>query len=163
MYVLSNTNHLTFFINICACQKYAFGGDRAAGIGGRGADFCEIGTYTREVTNDSWGMLCLPLEGVKIEGDEYYDVLGTKDPTLGVALAEVEVFDNLTAGKPYVFKATSNQIKVTYYPETAVATEVPGNNIIGSFAGCTVPQGKYIINGQFVIIHNSKTYNALGF
>ena len=107
--------------------------------------FCEIGTYTRTVTDGDFGTLCLPWQGVKMEGGNYYDVLGTKDPVQGVALVELGESDNLTAGKPYVFKATSEQIKVTYYPETEVAEEVEGNNIIGSFAGCNVPEGKYII------------------
>ena len=57
----------------------------------------------------------------------------------------MEEGNQLTAGKPYVFKATSEQITVTYDPATQVAEEVEGNNIIGSFAGCSVPEGKYII------------------
>ncbi|MBQ0141440.1 MAG: hypothetical protein KBT06_01355 [Prevotellaceae bacterium] len=107
--------------------------------------FCEIGTYTRTVNDGDFGTLCLPWASVKLEGGIYYEVLGTKDPEQGVALVELGESDNLTAGKPYVFLATSAQIKVTYNPETEVAEEVVGNNIIGSFDGCNVPEGKYII------------------
>lgn len=102
--------------------------------------------YIRDVTNGSWGTLCLPWESIALEGGIFYDVLGTKDPTLGVALVELDATDQLTAGKPYVFKATSEQIKVTYDPTTEVEAPVDaGNHIIGSFTGCTVPQDMYII------------------
>lgn len=102
--------------------------------------------YTRDVTNGDWGTLCLPWESKALEGGIYYDVLGTKDPVQGVALVELDESDQLTAGKPYVFKATSEQIKVTYDPTTEVEAPVDaGNHIIGSFTGCTVPQDMYII------------------
>ncbi len=102
--------------------------------------------YTRDVTNESWGTICLPWESIALEGGDFYNVLGTKDAELGVALTPIEAPDQLEAGKPYVFKATSNQIKVTYDPTTEVEDSVyAGNHIYGSFAGCTVPNGKYII------------------
>lgn len=118
----------------------------------------EDAAYTRNVTNDSWGTICLPWASTQLEGGEFYNVLGTKDPMLGVAL---EPIDQLTAGKPYVFKATSSQIKVTYNPATEVEDEVEGNHIIGSFAGCNVPNGMYIIyNNLLYITDGSSTIGA---
>lgn len=103
----------------------------------------EDAAYTRDVANGSWETICLPWESTQLEGADFYNVLGTKDPTLGVAL---EPIDKLEAGYPYVFKATSDQIKVTYNPTTEVANPVDaGNHIIGSFAGCNVPEGMYIL------------------
>ncbi|MCQ2325207.1 MAG: InlB B-repeat-containing protein, partial [Paludibacteraceae bacterium] len=117
--------------------------------------------YTRDVTNGSWGTLCLPWESVKLEGGNYYDVLGTKHAEYGVALVELDESDQLTAGKPYVFKATSSQIKVTYNPATGVDNPVAGNHIIGSFADCNVPEGMYIIyNNLLYITDGSSTIGA---
>ncbi|MCQ2325681.1 MAG: hypothetical protein MJZ58_05760 [Paludibacteraceae bacterium] len=115
--------------------------------------FCEIGTYTRTVNDGDWGTLCLPWQGVKMEGGNYYDVHGTKDAEKGVALVELETTDDLVAGKPYVFRATSGEIKVIYYPETQVDNEVyDDNHLYGSFEGCDVPQDKYIIYNNMLYI-----------
>lgn len=123
--------------------------------------FCEIGTYTRDVADGSWGTLCLPWASAKLEGADFYNVLGTKHAEKGVALTPIEAPDQLEAGKPYVFKATSEQIKVTYDPSTEVEDEVEGNHIIGSFAGCTVPNGMYIIyNNLLYITNGSSTIGA---
>lgn len=124
--------------------------------------FCEIGTYTRDVADGSWGTLCLPWASVKLEGGDFYNVLGTKHAEKGVALTPIEAPDQLEAGKPYVFKATSEQIKVTYDPATEVAEEVyDDNHIIGSFTSCTVPNGMYIIyNNLLYITNGSSTIGA---
>ena len=111
-----------------------------------------VPVYTRNVTNGSWGTLCLPWESTALEGGDFYDVLGTKHAEYGVALVELDESDQLTAGKPYVFKATSSQIKVTYNPATEVEDEVEGNHIIGSFAERNVPNGMYIIYNNLLYI-----------
>ncbi len=102
--------------------------------------------YTRSVADGSWGTICLPWKSIAFEGALFYNVLGTKDAEKGIALEPIEEPNQLQAGKPYVFKATSNEIKVTYYATTAVANPVDaGNHIIGSFVECAVPNGMYII------------------
>ena len=117
--------------------------------------------YTRDVTDGSWGTLCLPWASIALEGGDFYDVLGTKHAEYGVALVELDESDQLTAGKPYVFKATSSQIKVTYNPATEVANPVvAGNHIIGSFAGCTVPKDMYIIYQD--LLYKSNGANTIG-
>ena len=116
--------------------------------------------YTRDVTNGSWGTICLPWESIALEGGDFYDVLGTKHAEYGVALVELDESDQLEAGKPYVFKATSSQIKVTYDPATEVEDEVEGNHIIGSFTGCNVPEGMYIIYQD--LLYKSNGANTIG-
>lgn len=116
--------------------------------------------YTRDVTNGSWGTICLPWESIALEGGIYYNVLGTKHAEYGVALVELGESDQLEAGKPYVFKATSEQIKVTYNPTTEVEDEVEGNHIIGSFTGCTVPKDMYIIYQD--LLYKSNGANTIG-
>ena len=116
--------------------------------------------YTRDVTNGSWGTICLPWESIALEGGIFYDVLGTKHAEYGVALVELGESDQLEAGKPYVFKATSEQIKVTYDPTTEVEDEVEGNHIIGSFTGCTVPKDMYIIYQD--LLYKSNGANTIG-
>jgi len=98
--------------------------------------------YTRDqLTAGDWGTICLPWSSTALEGATFYEALGTKNDK-GIALAEVSA---LEAGKPYVFNATATEIKVTYDKATEVTAEVAGNKCTGSFAGCNVPEGQYII------------------
>lgn len=101
-------------------------------------------TYTRDVKPDNWGTICLPWTSIALEGATFYNVLGTKDQTQGIAL---EPITQLEAGKPYVFKATSNKIIVTYDSKEPPKQEPidAGNHIIGSFTECPVTPGMYII------------------
>lgn len=101
-------------------------------------------TYTRDVKPDNWGTICLPWTSIALEGATFYNVLGTKDETQGIALEEINQLD---AGKPYVFKATSNKIIVTYDSKETQKQEPinAGNHIIGSFTECPVTPGMYII------------------
>ncbi len=118
--------------------------------------------YTRPATNGYWGTICLPWASLKLEGATFYNVLGTKDDEQGVALTGIEEPNQLEAGKAYVFKATSDLIKVTYDPTTEVEDSVYANNhIYGSFAGCTVPVDNYIIyNNLLYITDGSSTIGA---
>ena len=100
--------------------------------------------YTRDVKPDNWGTICLPWTSIALEGATFYNVLGTKDQTQGIALEEINQLD---AGKPYVFKATSDKIIVTYNSKETPKQEPinAGNHIIGSFIECPVTPGMYII------------------
>jgi len=126
-------------INVVAAGTYEFTCAANSTI----ADRFQVGepAYTREVTAGDWGTLCLPWASTALDGATYYETLGTKNDQ-GIALAEVSA---LEAGKPYVFQATAAEIKVTYNPSTKVTAEKAGEKCTGSFAGCTVPAGQYLI------------------
>ncbi len=114
--------------------------------------------YSRTVPKDHWGTICLPWQSTQLEGGTFYEVQGTKDPEQGIALTPI---DQLVAGKPYVFKATANQINVTYDPATEVNAEVEGNHIFGSFTECPVPSGMYILyNDLLYITYGSNAIDA---
>ena len=116
------------------------------------------GQYKRELTSGQYGTICLPWASVKLEGADFYNVLGTKDAEKGIALTPIT---QLEAGKPYVFKATSDQMIVTYNLSTAVDNPVDaGNHIIGSFEGCNVPKDMYIIYQD--LLYKSNGANTIG-
>lgn len=99
--------------------------------------------YTRSVTNGNFGTICLDKKMASFSGIEtLYEVAGFAEEK-GVALFPIEPNETI-AGKPYIFKANANQIKVAMAGE-AVRDTVPYNHFIGSFSGCNVPEGMYIL------------------
>lgn len=109
------------------------------------ANYLEI--YTRTVASGSYGTICLPNGSVKVEGAKFYEVTFKKD---GYIYAD-EV-TTLDAGMPYIFHATSTEIKV-YYNETT-ASAGSKNGVYGTFSDITdgdagttgnVLEGKYLL------------------
>ena len=107
----------------------------------------ETPDYTRTVASGSYGTICLPSGSSKVEGAKFYEVTYKKD---GYIYAD-EV-TTLVAGMPYIFHATSTEIKV-YYNETT-ATAGSNNGVYGTFSDITdgdagttgnVLEGKYLL------------------
>ena len=107
----------------------------------------ETPDYTRDVTSGSYGTICLPNGSSKVEGAKFYEVTYKKD---GYIYAD-EV-TTLVAGMPYIFQATSTEIKV-YYNETTAAAGSK-NGVYGTFSDITdgdagtagnVLEGKYLL------------------
>jgi hypothetical protein len=103
--------------------------------------------YTRTVTNGNYGTICLPYASSSHTGAEFYEVSWLKEGT-GLYLDQLEAGAQLVAGTPYIFRATSTEIKVTCTGD-AVAAPVDGaNGLTGTFtdiAAGGVLVGNYII------------------
>lgn len=86
-------------------------------------------TYTRSVTPDNYGTICLPRASAATSGATFFRAFGKTAE--GVVIEEV---DALEAGKPYIFQATASTLTVTY---TGAAVSTPNNTgtngLIGSF------------------------------
>ncbi len=106
--------------------------------------------YTRTVTNGYFGTICLPYGSNNYSGAEFYEIsyLQLKDDgvtPMGIWLDEVI---ELEAGKPYIFKATSNLLTVNYKGEEVLSPVVGEAGLTGTFDGITdetVLQGNYMI------------------
>lgn len=88
--------------------------------------------YTRSVTSDNFGTICLPYATSNVEGATIYNIVGVKkdgEAITGIVIEEAE--ENLIAGKPYIFKATGATLTVQYSgiraTEAAEAKGLVGN------------------------------------
>ena len=107
--------------------------------------------YTRSVTSGDFGTICLPYGSNNYSGAEFYEIsyLQLKDDgvtPMGIWLDEAPF--ELVAGKPYIFKATSNLLTVNYKGEEASSPVVGEAGLTGTFDGITdetVLQGNYMI------------------
>ena len=85
--------------------------------------------YTRTVTNGRYGTICLPYGSSNMTGAIFYEVAYLNESTMRVFVDEVT---ELEAGKPYIFMATSNLIKVLYQGEEALSAG-NHNGLYGTF------------------------------
>ena len=85
--------------------------------------------YTRTVTNGRYGTICLPYGSSNMTGAIFYKVAYLNESTMRVFVDEVT---ELEAGKPYIFMATSNLIKVLYQGEEVLSAS-HHNGLYGTF------------------------------
>ena len=107
--------------------------------------------YTRAVTNGNYGTICLPYGSSSYAGAEFYEIaypeIKNGDAT-GLYLDQLEEGAALEAGKPYIFKATAEELTVSYegaMATTPVAGEAGLTGTLVDIAAGGVLVGNYII------------------
>ena len=110
--------------------------------------------YTRIVTLGNYGTICLPYGSSDYTGAEFYEV-SWLDEGVGLYLDQLAAGAQLEVGKPYIFRATSTEIKVTC-TGAAVAEPAAGKNgLTGTFediAAGGILVDNYIIAGNNIWI-----------
>ena len=107
--------------------------------------------YTRTVTNGNYGTICLPYGSSNYVGADFYEIAYAEikdgDAT-GLYLDQIEEGAALVAGKPYIFKATADELTVSYegaMATTPVAGEAGLTGTLVDIAAGGVLVGNYII------------------
>ena len=115
--------------------------------------------YTRTVSEGSLGTICLPNGSDKFEGAEFYALTYKKDGYIYAVTV-----NTLEAGVPYVFKATSTELKV-YYNEKTASKAGSANGLYGTFtdiedgeAGTTGNQ----LEGKYLLVAGNKVQKCGG-
>lgn len=108
--------------------------------------------YSRTVTNGNYGTICLPKGSKQTSGAIFYE-LACKDAQY-VYLDQVTI---LEAGVPYIFKATSNTLKVVYNT-TEVATAGNHNGLYGTFVDiqdAATSDPNNVLEGNYLLVSNT--------
>lgn len=108
--------------------------------------------YTRDVTSGNYGTICLPKGSKQTSGAIFYE-LACKDAQY-VYLDQVTI---LEAGVPYIFKATSNTLKVVYNT-TEVATAGNHNGLYGTFVDiqdAATGNPDNVLEGNYLLVSNT--------
>ena len=102
--------------------------------------------YTRTVVTGEWGTICLPKASSSVTGATFYEVSYLVEGQ-GLWLDQLADGVQLEAGKPYIFKATDSEIKVTYTGEAKDAPVAGANGLTGTFTNIEAGglTGNYII------------------
>ena len=107
--------------------------------------------YTRSVTPGHYGTICLPYGSSSYSGAEFYEVSWLQksgETPVNLYLDQLAADAQLEAGKPYIFRATSTELTVTYTGAPADAP-IPGENgLTGSFDA--IPAGG-VLTGNYVV------------
>ena len=110
--------------------------------------------YTRDVTKDNFGTICLPYAVNNFTGATFYEVAGKEGRKV--------IFDEVTeleAGMPYIFKAEAAEIKLAQVGEKYTGNAKMYNSLQGTFeeiedgeAGATgnILEGNYIIYNNYI-------------
>ena len=102
-------------------------------------------TYTRDVTEDKFGTLCLPFAAT-VTGATVYEITSKVmdgETLKGINLTSVD--GTLTAGKPYIFKATGTTLTATYTGSYSDTT--PSGGMVGNLSSesINVPTDNYVV------------------
>lgn len=108
--------------------------------------------YIRATTCGNYGTICLPATVMKedLEGATMYNiggVINTGEEVSGIVL--VEETGDMEAGKPYIFRATSEALNATLTGEE-VSEPIPATGLVGNLGNenITVEDGNYILSGN---------------
>ena len=107
--------------------------------------------YTRTVTPGHYGTICLPYASSSYTGAEFYEVSWLQksgETPVNLYLDQLAEGTQLVAGKPYIFRATSTELTVTY-TGAPVADPIDGaNGLTGSFAAIPADD---VLTGNYVV------------
>jgi hypothetical protein len=110
--------------------------------------------YTRNVASGNIGTICLSydVDAADVKGAEFYSVLGKRTANGEVvSVLFAKETEGLKAGVPYVFRPTADLLVVAYAEGTSVDNPTSANGLYGSFAGKSVAEGMYLLNGNKIV------------
>ena len=110
--------------------------------------------YTRNVASGNIGTRCLSydVDAADVKGAEFYSVLGKRTANGEVvSVLFAKETEGLKAGVPYVFRPTADLLVVAYAEGTSVDNPTSANGLYGSFAGESVAEGMYLLNGNKIV------------
>ena len=124
--------------------------------------FADGDAYHRTVTKDNFGTICIPYGSSNYTGAEFYEISWLEmDGTTPKGIWLDQVNGALTAGKPYIFKATADEIAIVGDGTTAAAPVVGVAGLTGTFTliqdletsdPSNTLEGNYMIAGnQFLL------------
>jgi len=116
-------------------------------------------SYTRTVTEGSWGTIFLPCDAT-VTGAQLYTIAGVNAAKEYIILDEAR---SIEAGNAYIFQATDTELKATFTGD--FTSDVNKGNLVGSPMGLVVPEGCYLLSAGKVVLsgadQNGDTDNAV--
>ena len=118
--------------------------------------------YTRSVTNGNYGTICLPYGSSDYTGAEFYEIAYLQLASNGITPANIylDQVTTLEAGKPYIFKATADELVVYYEGAEALAPMAGKAGLTGTFEA--IPSTNDILEGNYMIAQNKFWLCAAG-
>ena len=122
----------------------------------------EAPKYTRSVTSGNYGTICLPYGSSDYTGAEFYEIAYLQLASDGITPANIylDQVTTLEAGKPYIFKATADELVVYYEGAEALAPVAGEAGLTGTFEA--IPSTNDILEGNYMIAQNKFWLCAAG-
>ena len=94
-------------------------------------------TYTRANASNSYGTLCLPMDG-SVSGATLYSVAGKQEEGGKLYIVLEEQGITLAAGEPYIFETNGSTLTATMSGQHSAVTE-DANGLVGTYQQITAP------------------------
>lgn len=147
-HVMSTEEQTADFVIVCPDDEHVDA--NSDGV----CDVCdELLSYSRSVTVDRYGTICLPkgANNADITGATIYSLAGKRVDDIGNPTSLVlEEVSEMEAGKPYIFLANGSKMNIVYSGE-AVTEAGSENGLVGSFTGCSVAEGMYLLSSNQIV------------
>lgn len=110
-------------------------------------------SYSRSMTTGKYGTICIPkaVNAEDVEGGVFFNIVyavtNTSDEVTGILMEEVT--GNLVAGKSYIFRATDDELVLTY-TGSSVEDPIEATGLVGNLDEdpIDVPQGMYVLSNN---------------
>ena len=110
-------------------------------------------SYSRSMTIGKYGTICIPkaVNSEDVEGGVFFNIVyavtNTSDEVTGILMEEVT--GDLVAGKSYIFRATADELVLTY-TGSSVENPVAATGLVGNLDEdpIDVPQGMFVLSNN---------------
>ncbi len=115
-------------------------------------------TYTRTVTSGNWGTICLPYDAT-VAGAKLYTIVGKEITGSEVTAILLDEVASIEAGKPYIFKATADNVVATYTGTTYTAAGAV-NGLYGTYSAIAAGKWDTYVSGDLYLMTTSNVQAA---
>ena len=105
--------------------------------------------YTRSVTANRFGTICLPFAAT-VTGATVYKIVSTVGSGASMTGINLESVESLEAGKAYIFKADADATSITATYSGSYADATDANGMLGNLSATdtNAPQGNYVVSNN---------------
>ena len=115
-------------------------------------------TYTRSTAAGNWGTICLPYDAT-VAGAKLYTIVGKEITGSEVTAILLDEVASIEAGKPYIFKATADNVVATYTGTTYTAAGAV-NGLYGTYSAIAAGKWDTYVSGDLYLMTTSNVQAA---
>ena len=115
-------------------------------------------TYTRTTAAGNWGTICLPYAAT-VTGAKLYRIIGKEITGSEVTAILLDEVASIEAGKPYIFKATADDVVATYTGTTYTAASAV-NGLYGTYSAIAAGGWGTYVSGDLYLLTTTNVQAA---
>ena len=155
--LLSGTRGLLYRDAQSGFRAYATSNAGNSDYGTVGVKYEEF-AYTRSTAAGNWGTICLPYDAT-VTGAKLYSIVGKEITGSEVTALLLDEVASIEAGKPYIFKATADNVVATYTGTTYTDAGAV-NGLYGTYSAIAAGEWDGYVPGDLYLLTTSNVQAA---